>query len=256
MRGSYLFLAALFLFLLGCPQPRQTSGGDDDDNEDDDDSVADDDDVQPDDDDVQPDDDDVQPDDDDVQPDDDDADPGDAMVDVTYCLDWDTANITEPPGIAGLLGMAGITLSDYPILLSPTSVDAAAEQIELLGAGAVATTCTQDTSASTYDLTADGPGSWVAPHFEVGPTSLAIALDPSIGDLALEGAVLQGDFTGDASAIVNSTMDGYINVTTLDGACFILTCVTCPSGTGDCAVFAFDSATWNDNGLGPLVEVP
>jgi hypothetical protein len=279
MRASLLVLVILLslpLLALGCTD--RSGGLDDDDGADDDDSGADDDDVVDDDDvaddddvvddddvaddddavddDDVADDDDAVDDDDDVQPDDDDGvDPGEAMVDVTYCLDWNTANITQPPGITGLLAMAGITLADYPLLLGPTSVAVAAGEIEMLGAGAVPQTCGQDTSMSTFDLTSGGPGTYGAPHFQVGPAEMVIPI-PSVANLQIESATLEGDFTSDAGQIVDGTMVGFINVSNLDGACFLLTCVACPNGVGDCAAFSFDSATWNDNGLGPLTPVP
>ena len=228
MRRIQLLLSLLLLVLafvaVGCVDD------DDDDAVDDDDATGDDDDVTP-------------------------GDPGEAMVDQTYCIDWDSADITDPPDIAGLLSGAGITLSDYPLLLSPTAVDVPGGTIDMLGATASPTTCTQDMTMSTLPLTDTTPGSWAPPHFVVGPTDMALNI-PSVGLLVIEGAILEGDFTGDAQQIVNGSMDGFINVGSLPGACFLLTCATCPSGVGDCAVFAFANATWDNNGMGALTPIP
>ncbi len=217
-----LLLLVAPTFLVGCPEP-PTGVLDDDD-----DATTDDDDFVP-------------------------GDPGAAMLEVSYCLDWSTANITEPSNITDLLSFAGMDLADFPILVNPTNLDIENSLIWMAGAGTQQGTCLQDTSVPTFDLTEPDPGSWTPPSFSVGPSSLSILLPDPVGELLLEDAALTGDFTEDGLVIFNSALSGFLNVDNVSGACLLLDCVTCPSGAGNCAVFAFDSAVWDDNGQGPLV---
>ena len=200
-------------------------------------------------------------DDDDDATDDDDsasAEPIDTslVVDQTYCSDWDTATIVEPPDIGMLLGLAGVSLADYPILISPTAIDEGAGTINMRGATATPSSCTQDVSVPSFDPTATTPGTFTNPHFDVGPTTMTLNLQ-GIGALAFENTLISGDFTADGQAVVDGTLSGMMDVSTLPGACFVLTCVPCPSNSAnDCAAFLAENIVFNNNGLGPLTAVP
>jgi hypothetical protein len=48
-----------------------------------------------------------------------------------------------------------------------------------------------------------------------------------------------------------------MDVSAMTGACFVLTCVPCPSNAAnDCAAFLAEDIVFNNNGLGPLTPVP
>jgi hypothetical protein len=257
-------LALLLALLPACTSPSRGGFGDDDDDSaqgDDDDASGDDDtadDDTSDDDDTPVDDDDTPVDDDDdaTPPDDDDddsVDPGTAFVDQTYCLDWDTVNVTQPTAWSSLA--AFVDPSQYPLLLSPTAVNVPAGQIWMMGGIAQMGTCVQDTTASTVDLTGATPGSYTAPSFAVGPADMSMTT--SVGALTVYDTVITGDFTGTADQIVDSTIYGMADITAFSSvACMMITCVSCPTGTGDCMVFSADSAVWDNTGAGPMTVVP
>jgi hypothetical protein len=270
MKQLFLLIALLLAALsvaCGIQDPGQR-GVDDDDSAsagDDDTSSDDDDDAttggKPDDDDTNhgDDDDTNHGDDDDTNHGDDDTtvDPGLAFVDVTYCLDWDSVTFQSPPGLVDILAGFGVSLTDFPLLMSPTAVSIAVNEILMVMAAATAGTCHQDTSVSTYDLTSSQAGTYIAPHFSVGPSD--IAMNTPIGNLAVYETVFEGDFTGNASQVVHGTISGRMDVTAYSGLCGAATgwtCTACPSGTGLCVDLLADGAIWDDNGLGPLMIIP
>lgn len=230
------------------------SGNDDDDSGDDDDSTN----SKPGDDDTGDDDDDAG--DDDSGDDDDSAavDPGLAFVNQTYCLDWGSVNFQSPAGIVGILGGFGVNLGDYPLLLSPTAVSIPVEEILMVLAATSLGTCDQDTSLSTYNLTATQAGRYVAPHFEVGPSNINISTQ--LADLALYEAVFAGDFSGDASQVLRGSISGQLDISAyssfLCGASTGWTCLPCPGGSGTCVDVLATDAVWNDNNQGTLIQIP
>ncbi len=185
--------------------------------------------------------------------DDDDVGPDEPFIDITYCLDWNTVNVTDPAGLMWVLGLMGYDLSDYPVLLSSNGVNTSTNSIWMLGAAAVTGTCNQDTTYSPIDLTSTSPGTYVEPHWEVGPTTLTVPTPQFT--LNVYDAVLTGDFTGTWDQIVNGTIEGEMEIpaSMVSTACAWLSCYTCSSGAGDCVDFAADSAVYNDNGQGPLI---
>lgn len=94
-----------------------------------------------------------------------------------------------------------------------------------------------------------GDARWLALLF----ASLLLMGCPSA--LPFRDLVVTGQFSADASQIVDGTLSGYIEVSALAGACYVFTCQSCPTGVGDCVTFAVTEATWNDTGTGPLDEV-
>ena len=181
---------------------------------------------------------------------------GTSVVDVAYCLDWNTVNVIEPPGLISLLStFGGIDITDFPLLINPTAVDPAANEIEILGSAAIEATCTQDPIALTIDITASQPGLFVDPYFEAGPSNLVL---PAPGlTVYLYDSTITGLFSEDASQITDSTVNGALGVPpNVSTACSFLACYPCPSGIGDCVDFSADSAVWDDNGFGPLTPNP
>ena len=197
--------------------------------------------------------------DDDTGDDDDSAaDPGIAFVDVTYCLDWNTITITSPPGMIGILANFGVSLDDFPLLLSPTAVSIPVHEILVVMAAARPATCDQDISTSTYDLTANQAGSYYSPHFSIGPSD--ISLNTQIAVLNLYEAVFEGDFTGDASQVIHGSITGRLDVSAYSGLlCGALTgwnCTPCPVAGATCVDLVAEDGVWTDNGQGPLMVVP
>ena len=186
--------------------------------------------------------------------DDDDAGDDEDFVDVTYCLDWSTVNVAEPAGLLSLLqSLAGIDITQYPVLLSANGVNTSTDSIWMLAAAAQMGTCNQDTAYPAVDLTSASPGDYVDPHWEVGPTTLTV---PAAGfTITLFDAVLTGDYTATATQIVNGTIEGAMDVPTdYQFACgWMLSCYTCASGVGQCIDFVANSAVYDDNGQGPLI---
>jgi len=262
---ALLLAIALLLALLStaCAELGTLGRGSDDDDSaagDDDDDSADDDDDGGDDDDTAggpgPGDDDDSAGDDDVEGDDDSAaDPGTAFVHALYCLDWNTVTFQSPPDLVSILASFGVSLNDYPLLMSPTGVSIPVHEILMVMAATMVGTCNQDTSHSTYDLTATQAGSYTSPHFTVGPSD--INLSTPLGDLALYETVFQGDFTGDATSVVNGTISGRLDVSAYRAVlCNNWNCSPCPTGSGDCVDLLADGAVWTDNGQGPMTIVP
>jgi len=194
--------------------------------------------------------------DDDTGDDDATPDPAEVAVDQVYCLDWSTADFVAPPGLASFLATAGVDLTTHPLLLSPTAVDVDGGQIEMLAAQAQRNTCTQDLTRSTVDMDEEGSGSYTSPSFQVGPADAVLYLEPGPFALPFPALVITGDFNADASLVVDSTLTGHADVTNLPGACYVFTCIPCPSGIGDCVDLAVTSATWEVTGDPPLTEIP
>ena len=186
------------------------------------------------------------------------VDPGLAFVNQTYCLDWGSVNFQSPAGIVGILGGFGVDLGDYPLLLSPTAVSIPVEEILMVLAATTLGTCDQDTSLSTYNLTSDQAGHYVAPHFEVGPSTINISTQ--FGDLALYDAVFAGDFSGDASQVRHGSISGQLDISAysafLCGSTTNWTCSPCPGGSGSCVDLLATDALWTDNNQGVLLQIP
>ncbi len=198
-------------------------------------------------------------DDDDATADDDDATPPepDSFVGTTYCLDWTSITFSEPPNLLASLSVVGLTLQDYPLLAEPTAVDLVNDDIWFLTGTAQTGTCEQNLAVGTTDLTATGPGSYVDPHFEVGPMPFSITA--SVTTLDIFELEFTGDFTADHAQIINGTLGGELDITTYAATCGFLswTCFPCtgnPSAT--CVYVAGTGGVWTDNGLGPLTPVP
>jgi len=282
MRNSLMLLLALLL-MAGCSNRTGRLTEDDDDSADDDDDVTgDDDDATGDDDDATGDDDDATGDDDDATGDDDDAtgddddDDDDAtgddddstpigppptdpegMEDETYCLDWTTVNIIDPPGLATILStVAGVTIEDYPLLLNPTDVDIAAGSIDMLLTGAQEQTCNQDLSISTVDLTSVVPGVYNPPEFVVGPGDFSTQIQTFA--LNIFDLTVSGQFTVDHQQVVQAEFMGNIDITAYAStACFLLNCFPCPGNANlECVSLHADSATFDITTNGPLIVVP
>ena len=269
---SLRFLLLLLLSLvLGCGN----SGSlvDDDDAANDDDSAvgSDDDDATGDDDDATGDDDDSTGDDDDATGDDDDDSAGDdddstglpptdpeGMVDTTYCLDWNTVSIVQPtPNLLNILGILGITVTDYPMLIGPTAVDVANEEIFMLVTGALEGTCSQDLTISTVDLTATQPGVYTPPLFTVGPGDFATTIDGF--QLQINGLSLSGQFSVDTDQIYDVSMTGeFVLPPDYEStACALLNCLPCTDDpNASCLNFEAEDAVFSDTGAGSLVVVP
>ena len=169
----------------------------------------------------------------------------------TYCLDWDTVTFTDPPGLLTLMSAAGINLSDYPLLLTPTNPNDVAGTLGMLSGLPQANTCSVDPIAPTTDLTANGPGVWAPPSFEVGPTQMNISI--GAGALPLQETTLTGDFSPDDSQMVDVSINGWLPDTVFSGVCLLLPCVSCPNSSGSCLFIAGNSGIATDNGEGPLL---
>ena len=240
------------------------TGDDGDATGDDDDAAGDDDDATGDDDDATGDDDDATGDDDDATGDDDDSTPigpppddPQGMQNETYCLDWSTVNVIEPPGLITLLDtVAGITIDDYPLLLEPTAVNVANNDIDMLLTGAQQFTCTQDLSVSTVDLTAQTPGVYTPPLFVVGPGDFATTI--SGFQLTIYDFLISGQFTQNVQQIVQAEFTGDIDITAYSSqACWLLNCFPCPgNANAECVAFHADQAVFDMTTNGPLTVVP
>ena len=238
------------------------SGDDDDATGDDDDATGDDDDATGDDDDATGDDDDATGDDDDATGDDDDAtgpppDEPEGMVDRTYCLDWDSVAVIDPPNLFSILGILGISVSDYPLLVTPTAVDVANNQIWMMVTGALESTCTQDLAIPTVDLTGSQPGAYNAPLFEVGPDDFSTVIDGLA--LTIYDLEMTGQFSQDSTQIYDGTLNGAFLVPSdyTSEACAFLTCIPCPANPLEsCLNFVADSGVYTDTGAGPLTPIP
>ncbi len=230
-------MPALLLLLLGCDDHVSFPGVP---GLDDDDATTDDDDTVPDDDDDTANDDDAS--DDDDAADDDDATPEPPFVNATYCLDWGSVEITEPGGIFDLLTFLSDVFDAAPPILIPTSVDLAAEEIRM-DVGVGDDECAPDSAFGTEELTRDGPGGYVEPHFDAGPGEMN--LGGSAIELTLQAALITGDFTPSGDAIINGTLSGALDLSEAIGACALISCGPCPDGSDQCVSFAAESATWN-----------
>ncbi len=126
--------------------------------------------LEPDDDDTAVDDDDatVADDDDTTVADDDDVTPPPAKLGATYCLDWWSVDITEPPGIWEYLVEIGVALDSSPPVLVPTAVDAGLGRI-WIDVGLADDGCIPDTASGTEPLDGADGGLYAPPHFESGP---------------------------------------------------------------------------------------
>ena len=181
---------------------------------------------------------------------------GTTVVGVTYCLDWNSVNVVQPLGLIALLQtFGGIDITEFPVLLNPTSADTAASEIEMLAAVAQQATCTQDPLGVTEDLTANQPGLFVDPYFAVGPASLTLPAPGLV--VTVYETTMTGLFTEAADQIVSGTVEGQLEIPpNLATACSFVTCYPCPVGLAQCTDFEVNSAVWDDNGLGPLVPSP
>ncbi|HCP45987.1 MAG TPA: hypothetical protein DIU15_08105 [Deltaproteobacteria bacterium] len=177
-------------------------------------------------------------------------DPGDAFVGVTYCIDWDTVTLTKPADFAFVM-LA--TVGQFPLLLNPTGVAIAANEIIMIGGTAMQDTCSQDLTMPTVNPTETTAGTYTPPHFKVGPVD--IDLQTNSGSMALFNFMVEGDFSGDASQIRNGVLEGAIDITAYASFACNGTpspCYPCPSGTGQCIDFRGEDAVWSDNGEGPM----
>ena len=180
------------------------------------------------------------------------GDPGEAFLGRSYCLDWDSVDFIRPAGLAGTLAGFGISLNNSRLILNPVAVDLAVGQLSMLAAVSAGAGCSPDPSLGVLDLTATQPGSYVPPHFAVGPQDLVVSV------FNLYDAELEGDFTADASQIVAGSLVGLIDI---DVYASVLCqnpvgagswpCVTCPAG-GNCVELEAVNGVWTDSGLGPL----
>ena len=180
--------------------------------------------------------------------------PDPEFLDETYCLDWDETTIVQPTGLFTLLGSLGINLADWPILLTPTAVDYPGGEIWMISGTALQNTCNQNTTIETTDLTATTPGSWNDPDFEIGPVEAVLAA--GVLSSTIHDAMFTGTFSSDLSQIVDGTLDGQLDVSAIFGACVLLPCTTCSTGSGDCVVLEATDAVYNATGTGPVVQVP
>ena len=231
-----------------------TTAGDDDDTtagDDDDTTAGDDDDT------TAGDDDDDDDDDDDTTPIGPPPDDPTGMENETYCLDWSTVNIIEPAGLLTLLNtVAGIDLTQYPLLMEPTTVDVANSQIFMMMTGASQGTCNQDLSVSTVDLTATQPGSYTPPQFIVGPGDFSTVV--SSFALNIFDLEISGQFSQDNLQVTQGAFNGNIDITAYAStACWLLSCFPCPANSAlECVSFVADQAVWDVTTNGPLVYVP
>ena len=263
-------LLAALLLLGGCNNSGRLNDDDDDDSgidgddttaaDDDDTTVADDDDTTVGDDDDSTgsdDDDDATGDDDDTTPIGPPPDDPTGMQNETYCLDWSTVNITQPPGLVTLLStVAGINLADYPLLMEPTTVDVANGQIFMMVSAAQQFTCNQDLTVSTVDLTATQPGTYAPPEFIVGPDDFSTAIQSF--QLNLFDLEISGQFSQDNLQVTQGVFNGNIDITAYSStACFLLNCFPCPGNPSlECVSFQADQAVWDKTANGPLTFVP
>jgi len=172
----------------------------------------------------------------------------------TYCLDWNTATITEPPQLTEMMAEMGFDLADYALLLSATSVDIQASAVSMTMGYAETGSCVQNLSAPTYDLTDDSDGDYYKGQFAVGPAEIGLpVMDLNI---PIHDVEVQGQFIHDGSQIVDTEIRGEIDLTGFPSAvCEVFSCHPCPSEGETCMTFAADSAVLTDNGQGPLVPV-
>ena len=272
MNALRLLVMLLLATSLGCDSSgRLGNNGDDDDDAtaddddatgDDDDATGDDDDATGDDDDATGDDDDATGDDDDATGDDDDAtgpppDDPEGMLDRTYCLDWNSVTVTDPANLFSILGILGVNVVDYPILIAPTAVDVANNEIWMMVTGALQMTCTQDLAISTVDLTASEPGDYNEPLFEVGPGDFSTVIDGLA--LTIYDMEMTGQFSQDSTEIYDGTLTGEFLVPSdyTSTACTLLTCIPCPANPSSwCLNFEAEDAVFTDTGAGALIPVP
>ena len=133
-------------------------------------------------------------------------------------------------------------LDGSPPALGPTAADVAAQQI-WMDVGVAEDGCSVGGDFSWHELTSDGPGSYVAPHFDAGPGDITFG-GGSIS-LTLQAADVAGDFSPSFDRIVDGTLVGALDLSPAIGACALLSCGPCPDGGNQCVGFVADSATWN-----------
>ena len=201
------------------------------------------------------DDDDSAPDDDDSADDDDWIDPeSDVFVDKRYCLDWDTVVVNEPEGGDTLLAVVGMTQT--PLLLQATSTDLEAGEITMILAISENPLCEQNLDLPTSDLTGDDVGRYAPPHFAIGPVDTFLGGD-AFGLFGRE-LLIGGDFTAGGERIVNATLSGTLDVTSISDYCeWPLTCFPCAEAPDNfCIDLDVEQAEFYDSELGPLTVVP
>lgn len=72
-----------------------------------------------------------------------------------------------------------------------------------------------------------------------------------------EETVVSGTFTADASQIIDGTLNGWMDVGVIPGACTLLNCQPCPSNpSASCAAFAAQDIVYNATGFGALQAIP
>ncbi len=165
----------------------------------------------------------------------------------TYCLDWTTVTGLQP-AILTSLPLPGISLTDYPLLLSPTA--------DLLGTlsarvvGAAAQTCTQDSSQAT----GEGYGTLSCSSLSLSFPSFTTSLLGTPGDV--EAAVFTGSVASSGEQIVNGTLDMWLGGSGLTLLCSFAGCEPCPTSGADCLHVTGESAVWDRVSSSPLAMTP
>jgi hypothetical protein len=245
-------------------EPDDDDAGNDDDAADDDDATADDDDATRDDDDVDDDDaaddddatadDDDAGDDDDATADDDSGDDDDFTADPPtdtaafetgiYCLDWSSVANVQPPDLLALGPLVGIDITDYPFLLSVSSISSST--LTALAANAAPSSCTQD--PATPGLPA--AGTYVYPAFELTAAGGAITLGGL--PIEIETAAWEGDVAPGGQELINSSFSLLVGSTEFAPLCLLLACTPCSVGDGECITVSGEDATWTRAADGDL----
>jgi hypothetical protein len=176
--------------------------------------------------------------------------------DSTHCLDWSTANFSEPSSFGTLLTNFGVDLTASSILLSASEINSNSGSLQMTMGSSQPGTCAQDLAVSTYDLTPFQTGAYADGTYDVGPVTSSIRMgtwDYPIYDLEVEG-----EFNLDGTVITDASFVGELDVSDLHWqACmFALNCYPCSQGYGQCIDFAMDSAQLFETGAGPLQSVP
>jgi len=169
----------------------------------------------------------------------------------TFAIDFSTAESTDTPALAALMG----TLGTEAVWLWQVNLDSDSQAFGVTaGLGGFdddSDGLYQDLCTATEVLaTSESPVELADPYFASSPAAMVIALDGVA--LEFESAWFDGDFAPDGAAMVEMGFYGWLKADSVEpmsgpgeacgwlGDLLDLACEPCPSGVGECAHIAVD----------------